>query len=94
MAFIECLDQEACAETAFEVTLGTLEDGFLMSSIAGERRFAPLSEEDGHRAYASPAQNGAVGLLTLLADGSVTYTEQGLFEGAYVVRYHGMCDGV
>ncbi|MDA7424263.1 hypothetical protein [Thalassococcus lentus] len=87
----ECLDTEGCQETSYEVTFGAMEDRFLMSGIAGERAFDLLSEEEGHRAFASGASNGAVGLMTLLSDGAATYTEVGLFEGSYAVRYHGSC---
>ena len=87
----ECLDTEGCQSTSYEVTFGPVNDRFLMSGIAGERAFDLLSEEDGHRAYVSDAQNGAVGLMTLLVDGAATYTEVGLFAGSYAVRYHGEC---
>lgn len=87
----ECLDTEGCQSTSYEVTFGPVNDRFLMSGIAGARAFDLLSQEDGHRAYVSDAQNRAVGLMTLLADGAATYTEVGLFEGAYAVRYHGEC---
>ncbi len=88
---IECLDTEGCQATDYEVSFGAVNERFVMSGIAGERAFDLLSEEEGHRAFASDAQNGAVGLMTLLSDGAVTYTEMGLFEGSYAVRYHGEC---
>ena len=89
---IECLDTEGCQPTDYDVTFGQIQDRWLMSGIAGERAFESLAEEDdGHRAFVSGSQNGAVGLMTILADGSATYTEVGLFEGAYAVRYHGTC---
>jgi hypothetical protein len=87
----ECLDTEACQDTLFEVTFGALDDRFLMSGMAGERAFVLLSDEDGHRAFVSDASNGAVGLMTLLSDGTATYSEVGLFDGGYAVRYHGVC---
>jgi hypothetical protein len=90
---IECLDTEGCQASAYEVTFGAVNDRYLMSGIAGERAFDLLSEEDGHRAFVSDAQNGAVGLMTLLENGAATYTEVGLFEGSYAVRYHGECRG-
>ena len=89
----ECLDAEGCRESRYEVTFGAVNERFVMSGGAGERAFDLLSDEDGHRAFVSDAQNGAVGLMTLLKDGSATYTEAGLFEGAYAVRYHGECQG-
>lgn len=87
----ECLDTEGCQVTDYEVTFGAVDERFLMSGIAGERAFDVLSQDDGHRAFVSVAQNGAVGLMTLLSDGAATYTEVGLFEGSYAVRYHGEC---
>ena len=86
----ECFDAEACNATEFEVTFGPLDDRWLMSSIAGERPFDLLAEEDGGRAYVSPAVNGAVGLFLIGPDGKGSYTEQGLaFD--YRAAYSGQC---
>ncbi len=87
----ECLDTEGCQDTTYEVTFGAVNERFLMSGIAAERAFDLMSEEDGHRAFVSDAQNGAVGLMTLLSDWAASYAEVGLFEGSYAVCYHGEC---
>ena len=86
----ECLDTEACNATEYEVTFGPLEDRWLMSSIAGERAFDQLAEEDDGRAFVSPNTNGAVALMQIGPDGSSNYVEIGL-SLPYRASYSGQC---
>ena len=86
----ECLDTEACNATDYEVTFGALDDRWLMSSIAGERPFDQLAEDDGGRAFVSPNTNGAVGLLQIGPDGSSNYGEIGI-AFPYRASYSGQC---
>ena len=87
----ECYETEACAGTEFDITVGPLGDGWLMSSIAGERALRLVAEAGGARGFVSDGSDGVIALLTVAADGTAHYTEHGLEAGAYRVSYHGGC---
>lgn len=88
----ECVGIEACQHTDWEVWLGTIDGGdLLMSSEAGEKRFIPLSQEDGYRAFFSPASLGEVALMTLSPDLMIAVSIMGLYDGAERLSYAGVC---
>ena len=85
-----CFLTEPCTDTDWEMTLAPAADGWTMSSIAGDRRLEEMAEEEGHLAYLSRPENGAVALLTLSEDGAAIYSELSL-SGGYAVTDYGRC---
>lgn len=87
-----CVDARPCEEDPFPVWLGPLEGDWLMSSEGGERLFHRLGTEDGTLALAAAPQAGAVGLLTLLADGTMVLTLQALAPPGERISARGHCE--
>lgn len=87
----ECLDQEPCADTDYDVSLDALEGGFLLSDIAGERPMTEVAVLDtpDQRAFVSKVQSMSVGLISLYPDGRAQYT---VHSADYSVRYSGKCE--
>ena len=85
-----CFMQEACESTEWEMTLAPEATGWSMSSIAGDRALEEMAEEDGHLAFISRPENGAVALMTLADDGTAIYSELSL-SGGYAVTDYGRC---
>lgn len=87
----ECLDTESCGESAYEFSLGALEDRFLLSDISGERAMQEVAvlDEPDQRAFVSMVQNTMVGLVSLYPDGQAHYS---LHSADFSVRYSGTCE--
>lgn len=87
----ECFDSEACAESAYDFTLGALDDRFLLSDISGERSMNEVAvlDEPDQRAFVSHVQSTTVGLVSIYPDGRAHYT---LHSADYAIRYSGTCE--
>ncbi|MGB7318555.1 MAG: hypothetical protein WBC85_11375 [Planktotalea sp.] len=88
----ECLDTEACVETAYEIDIDALEGQYLLSDIAGERAMSEVAPLEGadQRSFVSKIQDTSVGLFSLYPDGRAQYTQH---SPDYSVRYSGTCEG-
>lgn len=88
----ECLDEEPCQDTDYDVTIGAVNNGaYVMSTISGERAFveAVRLKDDDPRAFVSLSQNLSVELISIYADGAAHYS---VHSPDYAVRYSGMCE--
>lgn len=87
----ECLDLEACVETDYALSLGALEDRYLMSDIAGERPMTEVAVLDTPdlRGFVSMVQALSVQLITIYPNGGSHYS---VHSPDYTVRYTGTCE--
>ncbi len=87
----ECFDTEACAETNYDFTLGTLEDRFLFSDISGERPMSEIAvlDDPDQRAFVSQVQNTSVALVSLYPDLRAHYS---IHSPDFAIRYSGTCE--
>ncbi|MHA6345105.1 hypothetical protein [Roseivivax sp. CAU 1761] len=82
-----CFGTEPCTASDWTARLVPAGGGLRLVSPGGDRDFAPLGAEDGHRAFVSAPENGAVALLTLGEDGTAIYSEQSVSGGFQVTEY-------
>ena len=86
----ECLEGEACAETAFEVSraAGDGESVILTTDAETLAGHMIASDDNFHFIFEAPS---AAHLLTEYPNGAARYTIH--MDGPFTITYHGQCEG-